>query len=100
MTSPNDPPSGSSSHRPSSFDEWLQAAKEQATFFTGLKLDVGLPRGSEVDEELLAVAQAELQDRARRRQLVDGLSRLGAGDEVHLGHRPGWRTALTAPGSR
>jgi len=44
MTSPNDPSFGSSSHRPTSFDEWLQAAKEQATFFTGLKLDVGLPR--------------------------------------------------------
>ncbi|WP_020698545.1 adenosylcobinamide-GDP ribazoletransferase [Reyranella massiliensis] len=44
MTSPNDPSFGSSSRRPTSFDEWLQAAKEQATFFTGLKLDVGLPR--------------------------------------------------------
>ena len=30
-------------------------------------LDVGLPRGSEVDEELLAVAQAELQDRRQQR---------------------------------
>lgn len=40
MTNP-DPPSA---HRPSSFDEWLLAFKEQATFFTGLKLDVGLPR--------------------------------------------------------
>ena len=29
---------------PSSFDEWLQAFKEQASFFTGLKLDVGVPR--------------------------------------------------------
>jgi adenosylcobinamide-GDP ribazoletransferase len=32
------------SPRPSSFDEWLQAFKEQATFFTGLRLSVGLPR--------------------------------------------------------
>src|SRR3979490_2712612 len=39
MTSPNEPISG----RPSSFDEWLQAFKEQASFFTGLKLDVGVP---------------------------------------------------------
>lgn len=42
MTSPNEyeaPPG-----RPSSFDEWLQAFKEQVSFFTGLKLDVGLPR--------------------------------------------------------
>jgi adenosylcobinamide-GDP ribazoletransferase len=40
MTSPSDfPPS-----RPSSFDDWLQAFKEQASFFTGLKLDVGAPR--------------------------------------------------------
>src|SRR5260370_30656101 len=30
--------------RPSSFDEWLQAFKEQASFFTGLKLNVGSPR--------------------------------------------------------
>ena len=35
MTSPSEPPIA----RPSSFDEWLQAFKEQATFFTGLKLD-------------------------------------------------------------
>jgi adenosylcobinamide-GDP ribazoletransferase len=40
MTSPNELPSG----RPASFDDWLQAFKEQASFFTGLKLDVGLPR--------------------------------------------------------
>ena len=33
-----------SAGRPSSFDEWLQAFKEQASFFTGLKLDVGVPR--------------------------------------------------------
>jgi len=42
MTSPNEfeaPPA-----RPSSFDEWLLAFKEQASFFTGLKLDVGIPR--------------------------------------------------------
>ncbi len=39
MTSPSDQPL-----RPSSFDEWLQAFKEQATFFTGLRLSVGLPR--------------------------------------------------------
>jgi adenosylcobinamide-GDP ribazoletransferase len=40
MTSPHDPPAG----RPSSFDEWLQAFKEQASFFTGLRLNVGAPR--------------------------------------------------------
>ena len=40
MTNPNAPISG----RPSSFDEWLQAFKEQVSFFTGLKLDVGAPR--------------------------------------------------------
>ena len=33
-------------------------------------LDVGLPRGSEVDEELVAVAQAELQDR-RQQQIAE-----------------------------
>ena len=41
MTSPND---ARSTGRPSSFDDWLQAFKEQASFFTGLKLDVGVPR--------------------------------------------------------
>ena len=41
MTSPNDPPVAAG---PSSFDEWLQAFKEQASFFTGLKLNVGVPR--------------------------------------------------------
>jgi adenosylcobinamide-GDP ribazoletransferase len=40
MTSPNDLPG----RRPSSFDEWLQAFKEQASFFTGLKLNAGAPR--------------------------------------------------------
>lgn len=52
MTSPNEPFSPSSppggggggANRPASFDDWLQAFKEQMTFFTGLKLDVGLPR--------------------------------------------------------
>lgn len=51
MTSPNEPSSPSSppgagggANRPASFDDWLQAFKEQMTFFTGLKLDVGLPR--------------------------------------------------------
>jgi adenosylcobinamide-GDP ribazoletransferase len=40
MTSPNDFPGS----RPASFDDWLQAFKEQASFFTGLRLDVGAPR--------------------------------------------------------
>ena len=40
MTSPSDLPSA----RPASFDEWLQAFREQASFFTGLRLDVGAPR--------------------------------------------------------
>ena len=42
MTSPNE--FEASPGRPSSFDEWLQAFKEQASFFTGLKLDIGIPR--------------------------------------------------------
>ena len=41
MTSPDDLPGS----RPRSFDEWVQAFKEQASFFTGLKLtDGGAPR--------------------------------------------------------
>jgi adenosylcobinamide-GDP ribazoletransferase len=45
MTSPND----YSGVRPSSFDDWLQAFKEQATFFTGVKLDTGAPRWALAD---------------------------------------------------
>ena len=45
MTSPNEPPYGASEgSRPASFDDWLQAFKEQATFFTGIKLETGVPR--------------------------------------------------------
>jgi adenosylcobinamide-GDP ribazoletransferase len=40
MTSPYDFPGA----RPSSFDDWLQAFKEQATFFTGVRLETGVPR--------------------------------------------------------
>lgn len=40
MTSPGDP----SPQRPSSFDEWVEAFKEQASFFTGLRLSEGAPR--------------------------------------------------------
>ena len=49
MTSPDqpspDPPRYEQvSSRPSGFDDWLQAFKEQVSFFTGFKLAVGLPR--------------------------------------------------------
>src|SRR5260370_969614 len=45
MTNPNEPPFGATTGgRPSSFDEWLQAFKEQASVFTCLRLDVGVPR--------------------------------------------------------
>src|SRR5262249_3351056 len=46
MTSPNEPPfSGMGGPgRPASFDDWLQAFKEQASFFTGFRLSVGAPR--------------------------------------------------------
>ena len=40
MTSPNELPPA----RPSTFDEWLQAFKEQVSFFTGLKLVSDMPR--------------------------------------------------------
>jgi adenosylcobinamide-GDP ribazoletransferase len=48
MTSPDDLhsdlPSDFPRGRPSSFDEWLQAFREQVSFFTGLKLSDGAPR--------------------------------------------------------
>jgi adenosylcobinamide-GDP ribazoletransferase len=40
MTSPHDTFGG----RPASFDDWLQAFKEQASFFTGVNLGTGAPR--------------------------------------------------------
>ena len=49
MTSPDQPPPHEAPHeqaarRPAGFDDWLQAFKEQVSFFTGVKLAVGLPR--------------------------------------------------------
>lgn len=44
MTSPDAFPEQPTGAPPRSFDDWLQAFKEQASFFTGLRLDVGLPR--------------------------------------------------------
>ncbi|HTR83670.1 MAG TPA: adenosylcobinamide-GDP ribazoletransferase [Reyranella sp.] len=44
MTSPSSGPNDSGGGRPSSFDDWMQAFREQASFFTGIKLDVGVPR--------------------------------------------------------
>jgi adenosylcobinamide-GDP ribazoletransferase len=46
MTSIDPPPPG---NRPHSFDEWLQAFKEQASFFTGLDLASGTPRWTLAD---------------------------------------------------
>jgi adenosylcobinamide-GDP ribazoletransferase len=46
MTSPNDFPESAPgpAGRPTSFDDWWQAFKEQASFFTGLRLNTGAPR--------------------------------------------------------
>lgn len=44
MTSPNDFPGSPPTGRPASFDDWIQAFREQASFFTGLKFGAGLPR--------------------------------------------------------
>lgn len=45
MTSQNPPPPGATPYdRPHSFDDWYQALKEQASFFTGLDLKMGAPR--------------------------------------------------------
>src|SRR5204863_9251089 len=46
MTSPNDFPEAPSGARPSSFDEWLQAFREQATFFTGVTFDTSSSTGA------------------------------------------------------
>ncbi len=40
MTSPND----FSGRRPATYDDWLQAFKEQAAFFTGFRFDISAPR--------------------------------------------------------
>lgn len=44
MTSPNESPESVSPGHPSSFEDWLQAFKEQASFFTGVKFGTGTPR--------------------------------------------------------
>lgn len=44
MTSPDDSSADFPGTRPSTFDEWVQALKEQLSFFTGLKLETGVPR--------------------------------------------------------
>lgn len=49
MTSPDDPAPEFPGNRPASFDEWMQALKEQLSFFTGLKLETGVPRWALAD---------------------------------------------------
>lgn len=44
MTSPHEFPESGPPVRPSSFEDWLRAFKEQASFFTGVKFDTGVPR--------------------------------------------------------
>lgn len=46
MTSPNDYQGAPLGQRPSSFDEWLQAFREQAGFFTGLAFGQGAGTGT------------------------------------------------------
>ena len=97
MTSPHEPSSSSSSFsgggsgapRPTSFDEWLQAFKEQMTFFTGLKLDVGLPRWQLADVlPVLPVVGAAI---GLASGLVFAIVRGIAG--------PGWLAAVLAVGA-
>jgi adenosylcobinamide-GDP ribazoletransferase len=89
MTSPHEPSFGSSAHRPASFDEWLQAFKEQMTFFTGLKLDVGLPRWQLADVlPVLPVVGAAI---GLASGLVFAIVRGIAG--------PGWLAAVLAVGA-
>ena len=84
MTSPSEPPVS----RPSSFDEWLQAFKEQASFFTGLKLDVGAPRWQLAD--VLPVLPC-----------IGAVVGLAAGVvfAVMRGLGPGWLAAVVAVGA-
>lgn len=89
MTSPNEPPPfGSFGSRPSSFDDWLQAFKEQASFFTGIKLDVGAPRWplSEVLPVLPVIGAAV------------GLA-AGLVFAIVRGLGPGWLAAVLAVGA-
>ena len=44
MASPNESPDPIPAGRPSSFDDWLQAFKEQVSFFTGVRLVTDAPR--------------------------------------------------------
>jgi len=84
MTSPSEPPVS----RPPSFDEWLQAFKEQASFFTGLKLDVGAPRWQLADVlPVLPVVGAMVG-------LASGLV-----FAIMRGLGPGWLAAVLAVGA-
>ena len=84
MTSPSEPPVS----RPTSFDEWLQAFKEQASFFTGLKLDVGAPRWQLADVlPVLPVVGAMVG-------LASGLV-----FAIMRGLGPGWLAAVLAVGA-
>ena len=84
MTSPTEPPIA----RPSSFDEWLQAFREQMSFFTGLKLDVGAPRWPLAD--VLPVLP-----------FIGGAVGLAAGLVFAIVHAlgPAWLAAVLAVGS-
>ena len=85
MTSPTDPPAA----RPSSFDELLQAFKEQASFFTGLKLNDGLPRWQLAD--VLPVLPAVGAGVGLAAGLVFAIVRGVAG--------PGWLAGVLAVGA-
>ena len=54
MTSPNDFQGAPLGQRPSSFDEWLQAFREQASFFTGVSFGPGTKTGTRAPRWALA----------------------------------------------
>ncbi|MBS0520974.1 MAG: adenosylcobinamide-GDP ribazoletransferase [Proteobacteria bacterium] len=85
MTSPNEFPAAP----PATFDEWLQAFKEQASFFTGVTFDVGAPRWPLADVlPVLPVIGAAVGLAAG---LVFGIVRALAG--------PGWLAGALAVGA-
>ena len=89
MTSPNDFPDPASPGRPASFEDWLRAFKEQASFFTGVRFNIGAPRWPLA--EVLPVLPFVGAAIGLAAGLVFGIVRGIAG--------PGWLAAVLAVGT-
>ena len=95
MTSPNDFQGAPSGQRPSSFDDWLQAFKEQATFFTGVSFG---PRTDGYGCAALAAGR-RAAGAALHRRCGRARGRAGVRDRARRSPGPGWLAAVLAVGA-